>query len=486
MGLFIPRLVTSQPQGPADPLLSGIGDGLSGVWIPYTVAAPVNLVSGRPPAAIATAASASAGKVGGAFVTTWGGGEGYAYDNELLYPTDAVSVLALFETTGTVANNLRIAGSIHPTVSPFKGFGLDFSSSTNVRFNVSGSTFTSINGAFVGNLSLVVGTYDRATMRLFVNGSQVASTAKTEAIQYNGTSFGLFRFTTALTTFHTEQGFPGKTYLVGMWRRALTLGEIQALTVNPWQIFRPYTARIYSFPSGAGNNYTLTGAVTHTLTPAATFSINRAYSLAGAVSYTLTPSATLAINRAYSLTGAASFTLTPSAAFDIDRAYALSGAVTPSLSPAATMTYTAAGSAAITGAVTYTLTPSAAFAINRAYTLTGAVTHTLSVAAAMQYTAQQAIEFVIQGGHYFPRVTVNDWRERSAKQRREYLERLLGLAEELPEAVEEEVEALIEAQGVETPAQVVRLDVVRVNRLIAQIEQIIEDEDETLFLLMAS
>lgn len=253
------------------------------------------------------------------------------------------------------------------------------------------------------------------------------------------------------------------------------------------RIIRP-SAKILTFPSAGGgtNNYTLSGSVTHTLTPAATFSINRAYSLAGAVSYTLTPSATLAINRAYSLTGAASFTLTPSAAFDIDRAYALSGAVTLSLSPAATMTYTAAGSAAITGAVTYTLTPSAAFAINRAYTLTGAVTHTLSVAAAMQYTAQQAIEPVIQGGHYFPRVTVNDWRERSAKQRREYLERLLGLAEELPEAVEEEVEALIEAQGVETPAQVVRLDVVRVNRLIAQIEQITEDEDETLFLLMAS
>lgn len=216
--------------------------------------------------------------------------------------------------------------------------------------------------------------------------------------------------------------------------------------------------------TGGANNYTLTGAVTHTLTPAANFSINRQHSIAGAVSFTLTPSATLAINRAYTLTGAVTHTLTPSAS----------------------MAYTAAGTASITGDVTYTLTPAATFAINRAYTLTGAVTHTLSVAAAMQYTAQQAIEPVIQGGHYFPRVTVNDWRERSAKQRREYLERLLGLAEELPEAVEEEVEALIEAQGIETPAQVVRLDVVRVNRLIAQIEQIIEDEDETLFLLMAS
>jgi len=269
MGAAFPRLVSSQPQGPADTVASGIGDGLSGAWIPYTVAAPVNLVSGRPPAAIATAASASAGKVGGAFVTTSGGGQGYAYDNELLYPTDAVSVLALLETTGTTANNQRIAGSIHPTVSPYKGFGLDFSSSTNVRFNVSGSTFSSINGAYVANLSLVVGTYDRATMRLFVNGSQVASTAKTEAIQYNGTSFGLFRFTTARTTFHTAQGFPGKTYLVGVWRRALSLGEIQSLTSNPWQIFRPYTARIYSFPSAGGSIESGAGSSAGTSTAAA-------------------------------------------------------------------------------------------------------------------------------------------------------------------------------------------------------------------------
>jgi len=269
MGAAFPRLVSSQPQGPAGTVASGIGDGLSGAWIPYTVAAPVNLVSGRPPAAIATAASASAGKVGGAFVTTSDGGHGYAYDNELLYPTDAVSVLALLETTGTTANNQRIAGSIHPTVSPYKGFGLDFSSSTNVRFNVSGSTFTSINGAYVANLSLVVGTYDRATMRLYVNGSQVASTAKTEAIQYNGTSFGLFRFTTARTTFHTAQGFPGKTYLVGVWRRALTLGEIQALTVNPWQIFRPYAARVYSFPSAGGSIESGAGSSAGTSTAAA-------------------------------------------------------------------------------------------------------------------------------------------------------------------------------------------------------------------------
>lgn len=180
----------------------------------------------------------------------------------------------------------------------------------------------------------------------------------------------------------------------GFWNRTLSAAEVAALYQNPWQVFRPQTARIYSFPSGAGNNYTLTGAVTHTLTPAGTFSINRQHSIAGAVTLTLTPSATLAINRAYTLAGAVTHTLTPSAAFDIDRAYSLSGAVTLTLSPAATMAYTAAGSASITGDVTYTLTPAATFAINRAYTLTGAVTHSLSVAAAMQYTAQQAIEFV--------------------------------------------------------------------------------------------
>jgi len=97
----------------------------------------------------------------------------------------------------------------------------------------------------------------------------VASTAKTEAIQYNGTSFGLFRFTTARTTFHTAQGFPGKTYLVGVWRRALSLGEIQSLTSNPWQIFRPYTARIYSFPSAGGSIESGAGSSAGTSTAAA-------------------------------------------------------------------------------------------------------------------------------------------------------------------------------------------------------------------------
>lgn len=87
---------------------------------------------------------------------------------------------------------------------------------------------------------------------------------------------------------------------------------------------------------------------------------------------------------------------------------------------------------------------------------------------------------VVIGGHYFPTVKLNDWKERSAKQRREFLERLLGLVEDMPEVVEEEIQELIEAQNI------VSLDTARVSRLIAQIERILEDEDETVFLLMAS
>lgn len=93
-------------------------------------------------------------------------------------------------------------------------------------------------------------------------------------------------------------------------------------------------------------------------------------------------------------------------------------------------------------------------------------------------------------GWYFPRVKLSDWKERTAKERREYLERLLEAAESAPEDVREAVEEIIEPyQKADTEAlagNVRRLDVARINRLIARIERVIEDEDETLFLLMAS
>lgn len=259
-------------------------------------------------------------------------------------------------------------------------------------------------------------------------------------------------------------------------------------TVEHPRIIRP-SAKILTFPSAGGSSHTLTGAVTHTLTPAATFSINRQHSIAGAVTLTLTPSAT----------------------FDIDRTHSLSGAVTLSLTPSASMAYTAAGTAAITGAVTYTLTPAATFAINRAYTLTGSVSHTLAVAASMQYTAQQAIEFVgavtytltpqavmvgpgveavtpPTAGWYFPKVKRREWREQSAKERRKYLERLLDAAEVAPEEIREEVEEILESvtgQEDET-VNVARIEVARINRLIARIERALEEEDETVLLLLSA
>jgi len=41
------------------------------------------------------------------------------------------------------------------------------------------------------------------------------------------------------------------------YNRVLTPAEVQALQENPWQVFEPRTARIYSFPSGASSGTTV-------------------------------------------------------------------------------------------------------------------------------------------------------------------------------------------------------------------------------------
>lgn len=100
---------------------------------------------------------------------------------------------------------------------------------------------------------------------------------------------------------------------------------------------------------------------------------------------------------------------------------------------------------------------------------------------------RETAEVVTQtGGHYFPKVKYNDWRERSQKQRREYLERLLSAAEDAPEEIQEEVQAVIAPYQSRGRVAVSTLDVERINRLISRIEAILEDEDETLLLLMTA
>lgn len=94
-----------------------------------------------------------------------------------------------------------------------------------------------------------------------------------------------------------------------------------------------------------------------------------------------------------------------------------------------------------------------------------------------------------EGGHYWPDVKQDDWREKSQKQRREFLLSLINGAEAAPEAVQDEIREILEPykpgpritkNGLNELAENIRA----VERLIQVIEAY-QDDDDAAFLLMA-
>lgn len=234
------------------PVKSGLGAGLVFAWLPQF---GIDLVRGVGPSAVNAAAARGFGLGGEAHALTLGGSAGYAFDHPDYYPTEALTVLAFYSASATNANH-RIFGTQHPIVSPYKGYGLDFDSTTatTVRFavsNTANSLITATARAWPAS-NVVIGTYDRSSLRLYLNGFEAATpVTKTEAIGYATTALGVHLLTTSKTAFQTGRNYTGHTYMLAVWKRALSAEEIAKIGDNPWQIFAPRTARIYSFPSGA-------------------------------------------------------------------------------------------------------------------------------------------------------------------------------------------------------------------------------------------
>jgi Tfp pilus assembly protein PilV len=107
------------------------------------------------------------------------------------------------------------------------GFNNLSSTSAQVSFGLrTGSSTTTLNTATsygVGAWMHIVARYDGATMKIYVNGTQVATTAKTGSISTTGT------ITTRISGRDgnvTSRPFNGKIDEVGIWNRALSPTEI--------------------------------------------------------------------------------------------------------------------------------------------------------------------------------------------------------------------------------------------------------------------
>ncbi len=161
----------------------------------------------------------------------------------------------------------------------------------------------------------------------------------------------------------------------------------------------------------AGGAHTITGAVTHTLTPAATMLEGRVlagsvahtlniaatmdadftHAIAGAVAHSIAIAASMAYSSGAMIAGAVTLTLTPSAAMDVDRLHTLAGAVSLPLGVGAAMEYAAFGSFEIAGAVSFALAVAAAMDVDRQHVLAGAVPFSLTPAAAFDVDFTHAI-----------------------------------------------------------------------------------------------
>ena len=147
-------------------------------------------------------------------------------------------------------------------------------------------------------------------------------------------------------------------------------------------------SRVFKTSGGgrAAEQWPFPNASDHVL-PIADPATGASYTLSGAVTYTLSPAAAFDFDNQSVISGAVTYTLSPAAAFDFDNQSVISGDVTYTLSPAAAFAYTPAGGASYTlsGAVTYTLSPAAAFDFDNQSVISGDVTYTLSPAAAFAY-----------------------------------------------------------------------------------------------------
>ena len=153
-----------------------------------------------------------------------------------LDPPSAVSVSTWIKRNGAQSTWGAILWNGPANNDPWGAYGFQFWSSADNNINwkiTTGTTDTGLaTGTIINDLTWyhLVGTYDGATMSLYVNGVLVNSTGKTGAIgDYGDPGFQLGVNNTTL--------FTGSLDDVRVYNRALTKGEVMQLYVNPWQMF---------------------------------------------------------------------------------------------------------------------------------------------------------------------------------------------------------------------------------------------------------
>lgn len=145
-------------------------------------------------------------------------------------------------------------GPNYPNPSAHGQFRFILSNSSNTIFSVT----TPLNFFTIGEWYHIVGTYDGSTMKLYVNGMLIASSAASGNIASFNTGVEIGK----LRNFNTY--LPGQVDEVRIWSTALTQNEIRDWMCKKINTDHPQLCRLiayYNFDEGGGSNLTdITGS----------------------------------------------------------------------------------------------------------------------------------------------------------------------------------------------------------------------------------
>lgn len=181
----------------------------------------------------------------------------------LMEPSDAITMIAHAQRTGTSGLG-RILHKHNASIgfwlsSYFLLQGVDNPNQTNALITISGTAretgnYNSSAAELERPFSQVATWASGGPIRQYVNGIlRTTGTSYTGTISYDSSSLYLGNS----ASLSSGYAFAGVVNGALVYNRALSAAEAAELSLytgNPWQLFRPRTARIYSFPSAGGGS----------------------------------------------------------------------------------------------------------------------------------------------------------------------------------------------------------------------------------------
>ena len=228
--MFLRPVRTSQPQGPARPVLfGGRPIGNLGMWLPPQTTGLTATANGAP--AIQPGTSGHSFKVTGVDVNA---SSGRGFETGLIRAPSQLTLGLVFRSFDAPENTAAFGGpfsSDHATIN-WHHNQADYRGAFTL-FVGGGYPKVQFPETTANKLYSVIGTWNGSVMNLFVNGRHIGQAAATGAL--NGGNAARVR----LMTNGSNGGFNGELYLAHTSDFALPFSAALEASANPWQIFAP-------------------------------------------------------------------------------------------------------------------------------------------------------------------------------------------------------------------------------------------------------